>query len=258
MKITGTMSPTSVMDTTIDDLLQQTLCILEREEADLFSQTAKHHLHQDTFKNRERKFSIASRQRKSFSRSVRFATTLEFARPTISRHDMSPTEIYACWWTAAENEAINTKATSLVQYTRQQGRSFVKKTVGRTLDRALKLAYEIESQEATKSQVAMTDALLADNLSLSSKHLREWMKHCNARRGLEKYFVDNPGFTDSVAVHRRTVLSILEQKCSVPIELGPILTQSSLPARIFARMKGIEDEQLVYDMTEHCVTSTGD
>jgi hypothetical protein len=248
MKITGTMSPNSVVDTSIEDQLQQTLCILEREETNLFSQTAKPDLHQDTLKKRERKTSIASRQRQSFSRSISFATTLERVKPTISRHEMSPTEIDACWWTAAEHEAITAKAASLVQYTRQQGRSFVKKTVGRSLDRALKLVYEIESHEAS------TEALFADKLSLSSKHLREWMKHCNARRGLEKYFVDHPGFTDLVAAHRHTVLSNLNRKSSVAIEVCPILTRTSLPSRIFARMKGLEDEQFVHDMIQFCGT----
>jgi hypothetical protein len=249
MKSTGAMSPKSVMDTTIDDLLEQTLCILERGVENGVSQALKHKPRQDALKKRERKISGASRHGKSFARSVSFATALESVKPTISRHDMSPTEIHACWWTAAEHEAITTKATSLVQYTRQQGRSFVKKTVGRSLDRALKLAREIESQDTS------TEALLADKLSLSSKHLREWMKHCNARRGLEKYCVDHPGFTDLVAEHRHTVLSILQRSCSVTAELCPKLTQSSLPSRIFARMKGLEDEQFVHDIMQFCGTS---
>jgi hypothetical protein len=227
------MSPKSVSDTTIDQLLEQTRSILEWREAKVLS----HVVLQDFVPNWERLSRVTFKATQRSSRSVSFAVNPQ-VQSTISRHDMSPEEIVACWWTSSEHEANTTKAASLVKFTRQQGRSFIKRTINRTLDLALSLSQELYDVEK----------LLADEKAMSSMRLCEWTKHCNARRGLESYFFDHHAFADLVREHRQKVLSSFRGELSITPD------QSSLPSKIFARMKGIADEQLVRMQFEFTVS----
>jgi hypothetical protein len=231
------MSPKSVLDTTIDHLLEQTLNILEWRETKVLSHVVAPPILQDTVSKWERLSRVTIKATQRSSRSVSFAFNPQ-VQSTISRHDMSPEEIVACWWTSVEHEANTTKATSLVKFTRQQGRSFIKRTINRTLDRALSLAHELYHEDSD------VEKLFTDKKAMSSKHLREWTKHCKARRGLESYFVDHPSFADLVREHRQIVLSSFKGELSTTSE------RSSLPSRIFARMNGVADEQLVRMQSE--------
>jgi hypothetical protein len=236
------MSPKSVLDSTIDSLLEQALHILEWRKNEVLSDVITAVIRQDSLPTWERMSPTTFKANQHSSRSVRFSFEVQ-VQSTISRHDMSPQERRACWWTSSEHKANTTKATSLLKLTRQQGQSFVKRTINRSLDRALILAQGLHDQDSE------AEALLADRRTMSSWHLREWTMHCKGRRGLESQIVDHPAFADLVRERRQLVISSLKHRSMSLSELGVVSSWCSLPSRIFARMKGVEDEQFAYNMS---------
>jgi hypothetical protein len=232
------MSPKSVLDSTIDSLLEQALHILEWRKNEVVSDVITAVIRQDSLPKWERMTPTTQDSR----RSVRFAFEVQ-VQSTLSRHDMSPQERRACWWTSSEHKANTTKATSLLKLTRQQDQSFVKRTINRSLDRAFILAQGLHDQDSE------AEALLADRRTMSSWHLREWTMHCKGRRGLESQIVDHPVFADLVRERRQLVLLSLKHRDMSLSELGVASSWCSLPSRIFARMKGVEDEQFAYNMS---------
>jgi hypothetical protein len=164
---------------------------------------------------------------------------------SISRYEMSSAEICACWWTSTEHEARIKRASSLVLYTQRQGHLFVKGTITRSFDEALRIADKMLSQESN-----IEDPINSNGELKPSEHLRVWMKHCNGRRGLENHIIDHPSFTAMIRQHRKSVL-LGSKRQGVSISgLSAASARTSLVSRMFARMKGIEDERFVSNMSQ--------
>jgi hypothetical protein len=239
MKSAKELSPKSVVEVSILDLSEQRIIILKESHGTCCPLHRKFPNDMPMAKEGHRGTFMSSSC--SF-RSVWFAPKLEQVRRTISRGEMSSSEIKACWWTVKEQETTKNKARSLVLYTQGQGRSFVNKTFARSLEHVFSLADSFVLQDEN------APLLESNSILHSTRHLREWMNHCNARRGLEKYIVDLPGFTNTIARHRSKVLTSFEKRAVTARELGFISARSSLASRIFARMKGVEDAHFIRDL----------
>jgi hypothetical protein len=169
------------------------------------------------------------------SRSVRFATDLTHIIPTISRNDMTDEEYESCWWTQTEHDEASNKAKALILYTRKQGKNFVRKT--------LDCAFEI-SVNVSQRQIGESSSVMGDLEVKASKHLKNWIVHCDARRGLEKYLSQHPLKTRIVFDHREAVLSFSAAHHS-PDEIALISRQCSATSQVHARMMGLGDEFFV-------------
>jgi predicted RNA binding protein with dsRBD fold (UPF0201 family) len=168
--------------------------------------------------------------------------------------EMSQDEIDACWWSPSQMATSNTRADVLVEYTRQQGKSFIAKTIDRAFDKALCLAKKLEAEHSASSSSLSSS-------SSSSSALRKWAIHCNARRGLEKYVTGHKLQLRMVNQHRQAVLSSVHSLATDDATMVISVRTSTASCR-FARMMGDADAFFVrseiYASNSSCSTSECD
>jgi hypothetical protein len=202
--------------------------------------------------------------------SARFApsASLEQVRYTISRHDMTATELLACWWTLEEQEACHHNSRTIVKRTKhhKQNEEFVTKTLNRSYHKACR-AVNKGFPQGSRSFLSDCDvaSVCSDARLITSRSLSKWVSHCEARRGLEKYLITDERSIQAT-IHRENVLTavanafIFESSDSC-IDTSSVSTtlddemvadfslQTSAISRVFARMVGEADANFVKD---HC------
>jgi hypothetical protein len=172
------------------------------------------------------------RPSKGHYRTVRFSD-VDTVASTITRLEMSQEEIEACWWTQSEMASSSKRAHVLVDYTRQQGKSFIAKTIDHAFDKALCSAKKVDADLATSSSSPS-----------SSSALRKWAIHCNARRGLEKYVTGHKLQLRMVDHHRHAVLASIHSLASDDAT-KTVSIRTSTTSCCFARMMGDADAYYV-------------
>jgi hypothetical protein len=177
------------------------------------------------------------RPSKGHYRTVRFSD-VDTVASTITRLEMSQEEIEACWWTQSEMASSSKRANVLVDYTRQQGKSFIAKTIDRAFDKALCSATKVDADLATLS------SLTSSSSPSSSSALRKWAVHCNARRGLEKYVTGHKLQLRMVNQHRQAVLASVHSLASDDATMA-VSIRTSTTSCCFARMMGDADAYYV-------------
>jgi hypothetical protein len=204
---------------------------------------------------------------------VRFAPSilLEQVHYTISRQELTPVEMLACWWTLEEQEECQQQSRTIVKRTKhhKQNETFVDRTLNRSYHKACH-AVNNSFPEGSRSFLSDCDvaAVCSNGRLIASRSLSCWISHCEARRGLEKYMITKERLIQA-AIHRENVLTAManafifelsdscldrESASSVSTTLDDEMVahfsvQTSAISRVFARMIGEADANFV---KEHC------
>jgi hypothetical protein len=174
---------------------------------------------------------------------VRFAPVISTSVSTLSRDDLTEQEKTKIWWTVQECAEFRHRAKQVASYTRQEGRSFTRKT--------LEIPFEVALATADAYREECLGGVLRDPSPFVGD-LTEWSRLSNARRGLEHRVVTSSLRASTAAKQRKRVLSSLSMGSSA---LAEIAQASSRPSRVFARMIGFGDA-IVAEGTPENITWT--
>jgi hypothetical protein len=176
------------------------------------------------------------------SKHIRFSRSDSMVYKTLSRDDLSTLEKSSMWWSQQELEAFRYRAIQVAAYTRNEGQSFITKTIVQSLVIAANLASS-SNDDASMSSIFHDPSPYAE-------HMISWCQRSNARRGLERFVVNKTStMRGTVSLHRKHVLRLY--KTYHDDELAAQMSQNiSRGNRLFARLLGYADAAILQDTQE--------